>query len=706
MQQLSIQTKLITFISTTLALLVITLVAISWGQLNSNNQTQSKRVQSVLLSDINDKLMSKTQYYATEIAGYINTEYKIPLTLAGGLANTAENTPLSREGVYQLSLGALAQNPDISSIYAQFEANGYDGKDGEFGSGFTHSVPGAGTLEIYITRESDGSLVQHQVEDAAEKYLSEKNEFGFRESEWYLCAKDTQKPCIMEPYLYEIEPGQSELMTSLTVPVISKNRFIGIVGADINLPKFQSLTENISDGLYNGQAKVTILSDIGLVVGSSHYKKIARPLSESLTNGDASSIMNIRKRQQQIEVGSNLVFSMPINISVANTTWSLIIELPKSVALASATELANEQAKATMSVGRTMTLIGVLVSVIAIVVSILILRTIVKPITEIKQRIENLASSEGDLTVNLIVTQHEELISLAAGFNHFTEKLRIMIEGLKALANDAFSQSANTSQAAQEIKAKVNMQHMEIDSVVTAINELSATASEVARSSESAATTTNETNLKVKESERGIVAASHSVETMTEHVNSAKTSISAVAQRSNDITHILDVIRSIAEQTNLLALNAAIEAARAGEQGRGFAVVADEVRSLASKTQDSTNEISQLIDNLQNEVGTSESIIDKSVAQASEAMAHCAKAASQMSEMVNELALISNEVTQIATAAEQQSAVTEDLSANMTGISDAAAELSELADTVEQAAEQLTYLVEQKHQQLGQLKTQ
>lgn len=322
-------------------------------------------------------------------------------------------------------------------------------------------------------------------------------------------------------------------------------------------------------------------------------------------------------------------------------------------------ELAQEQADASASVGRSMIFIGVLVSIIAIAVSIMILRTIVRPITEIKQRIENLASSEGDLTVSLDVTQHEELILLAAGFNQFTEKLRNMVDGLRDLANDALSQSSNTSQAAQDIKAKVNMQHMEIDSVVTAINELSATASEVARSSESAATTTNETNLKVKESERGIVAASQSVETMTDHVNSAKESIGAVSERSNDITHILDVIRSIAEQTNLLALNAAIEAARAGEQGRGFAVVADEVRSLASKTQDLTNEISQLIDNLKNEVGKSESIIDKSVSQASEAMEHCATAASQMGEMVNELALISNEVTQIATVAEEQSAVTE-----------------------------------------------
>ena len=231
------------------------------------------------------------------------------------------------------------------------------------------------------------------------------------------------------------------------------------------------------------------------------------------------------------------------------------------------------------------------------------------------------------------------------------------------------------------------------------------TASEVARSSENAAASTNATNEKVKESERGISAASDSVQVMSEQIASAKESINAVAVRSSDITQILDVIRSIAEQTNLLALNAAIEAARAGEQGRGFAVVADEVRSLASKTQDSTNEISQLIDNLQNEVKTSEDIIERSVVQASDAMTHCGSAASQMSEMVQALDDISNEVTQIATAAEQQSAVTEDLSANMTGISDAAAELAQLADTIEDAAQDLMKLVEHKNSQLGLLRT-
>lgn len=705
MKLASLKTKIIAFFSITLFVLVCVLVGTSWYQLTSSNQAQSEQVQQILLDEINTKLLSQAQFHAAQIGAYINDEYQIPYTLAGGIANTAKTTPLERQALYELTLGALKVNKGISSIYAQFEANGYDNRDSEFSEGFTHSTPNFGTLEIYITRDGENQFTQHQVEDPAEKYLSTKNEFGLRESEWYLCAKDTKKPCLMEPYLYEITPGNSELMTSLTVPVVVDGRFIGIVGADINLPKFQTLTEEISKSLYQGQARVTLISDIGLLVGSSHYKKLARPLSESLEATSASDYMAIRKQAQQVEIGDNLVFSAPIKINVANASWTLLIELPKQLALANAFKLAEQQADATNSIGKSMVVLGIIASVIALLLSSFILKTIIQPINDIQQRVENLASNDGDLTVSLEVHTHAELIALASGFNRFTEKLRNMVHDLKELASESYQQSALTAQSAIDIKNKVNMQHMEIDSVVTAINELSATASEVARSSENAAHTTASTNDKVKLSERGIVAAAHSVEQMSTKVSNAKQSISAVAQRSNDITQILDVIRSIAEQTNLLALNAAIEAARAGEQGRGFAVVADEVRALASKTQTSTNEISLLIDNLQSEVKVSEGIIDQSVSQAQSAMQECSTAAQQMGEMVVELDSIANEVTQIATAAEQQSAVTEDLSANMTGISDAAAELAALADSVEEAAKQLTHLVERKHQQLGKLRT-
>ncbi|AVV83332.1 chemotaxis protein [Shewanella putrefaciens] len=162
------------------------------------------------------------------VAGFINESYRIPYSFAGMLESTAEELPLKRDRL-ELSVAAvLKKNAQTSSMYAQFEPNGYDGLDSEFlNVSISHSVASSGVLEIYYTRNDDGSVVHQQVDDSSEKYLTTVNEFGIRDAEWYLCAKETLKPCLMEPYLYEITPGNNMLMTSLTVPVLKHKQFIG-----------------------------------------------------------------------------------------------------------------------------------------------------------------------------------------------------------------------------------------------------------------------------------------------------------------------------------------------------------------------------------------------------------------------------------------------------------------------------------------------
>ncbi|MEI5639228.1 MULTISPECIES: methyl-accepting chemotaxis protein [unclassified Pseudoalteromonas] len=705
MKRASIKNKLLFFVIALVSSLVLILVVTMWMHLAKENERQSNGVQAAIYEEISAGLVAKGNQYGQRVAAFINEAYRVPYTLAGMLSHTAKQQPLAREQVEELVRGALQQNQFVSSMYAQFEANGYDGKDNEFIAGSSHSVPGAGSLELYFTQEASG-VVQQKVETAEEKYADAINEFGLREAEWYLCARDKVAPCIMEPYLYEITPGNEMLMTSLTVPVVVNRQFKGLVGVDVNLPVFQSMVEELSESLYSGAAKVTLLSDMGLVVGSSHYDKLARPVSESMSASRAETLKTLHADKGIKELGDDLVVAVPIDITLANTTWSLIIELPKSVALSSATQLKQQLEASTDSVGRWMLTIGVVIAIIGVVIAVILVNTIISPLTHIQQRVENLASSEGDLTHELEVSHHAELIALSQGFNRFTDKLRTMIDDLKGLAESSYEQSHKTTEAAINIKNKVANQHLEIDSVVTAINELSATASEVARASEKAAASTNQAADQVQQSEQSIIKTTETVQSMADQVIDAKQAVMKVSERSDDISKILEVIRAIAEQTNLLALNAAIEAARAGEQGRGFAVVADEVRALASKTQASTDDISKLIDNLQSEVANSSRIIESSVDLGENAVSYCQDSAKLMSTLVGELTSISNEVTQIATAAEEQSMVTEEINTNTTGISDAAAELSQFADEVEQAASSMTEIVEQKHKKLNLLKTQ
>ncbi|MDW7549813.1 methyl-accepting chemotaxis protein [Pseudoalteromonas sp. McH1-7] len=704
MKQASIKNKLLFFVTVLVTSLVVILVATMWFHLAEENAKQSKGVQQAIYDEISQGLVAKANQYGQRVSGFVNEAYRVPYTLAGILSHTSKENPLSREQVQEVVFGALEQNRFVSSMYAQFEPNGYDGDDTRFTEGASHSVVKSGTLELYFTQESTGP-VQQKVESAEAKYLDNINEFGLREAEWYLCAKDKVAPCIMEPYLYEISAGNEMLMTSLTVPVVVNRQFKGLVGVDVNLPIFQTLVDELSESLYSGAAKVTLLSDLGLVVGSSHYDKLARPLAESTTTERADVLQSLHKGSGIEDLENDLVVSVPINIKLPNTTWSLVIELPKAIALESATTLQSQLEESANSVGRWMLTIGVVIAAIGIAIAFVLVNTIIGPLTHIQKRVENLASSEGDLTHELEVSHHAELIALAQGFNRFTEKLRNMIDDLKGLAESSYEQSHRTTEAAINIKNKVANQHLEIDSVVTAINELSATASEVARASEKAAASTNQAADQVQQSEQSIIKTTETVQSMADQVIDAKQAVVKVSERSDDISKILEVIRAIAEQTNLLALNAAIEAARAGEQGRGFAVVADEVRALASKTQASTDDISKLIDNLQSEVANSGRIIESSVKLGEDAVSYCQESARLMSTLVGELTSISNEVTQIATAAEEQSMVTEEINTNTTGISDAAAELSQFADEVELAASSMTQIVEQKHKQLNLLRT-
>jgi len=676
--------------------------------LNNTGSDLSNLAQVDLKEAVYDQLRAESAGYGNKVASYINTAYQLPMTVASILQQSIskDQLPLARVQVNSLIQAHLAANTNVSSFYTQFESNGFDGNDSAYlDSDADYNAMKTGSLEIYWVRNRQQKLIQYRIEDSDEKYADALNEFGVREAEWYLCARDNKKPCAMEPYMYEIDEGYEELMTSLTAPILINNEFKGLVGVDVNLPKFQQLTEELSKSLFNGAAKVTLLSESGLIVGSSHYSQhTARPLKEALP-AQAQSYLQLTDKNDLLETESLFVVSKDIQIIASNNRWQFIIELPKKVAMARAQALVNELEDSFASINTQQVMLAFIVTLLAAAIMAWMIKSIVQPLYELRQRIDNLASADGDLTQSITLDTHAELIALSSGFNRFLQKLRAMINELKTVSDEVRNSSASSEQITRKTNENTSQQQLEISSVVTATNEMSATSHEVSRLAQSSADGAKQAQDIIHRSQASLSTAVDGVRSLAEDMKYASDSISQVASRSEDITRIIDVIKAIAEQTNLLALNAAIEAARAGEQGRGFAVVADEVRSLASKTQNSTDEINTMIQSLQSEVSKAVTIIDNSSAKAEASVEQTHQAFSSLEEVVTTTTSITDNADQVAAAAEEQSQVAEEINKNLTIIGDAADTLAELAQQSNSSNQHLISQIDTLDQQLDQLRT-
>ncbi|ASP39231.1 chemotaxis protein [Bacterioplanes sanyensis] len=704
-----LKTKLL---AVTLAIVVTLTLAMGWqtfSGISDISERLSRHAGDNLKTAVVRQLQSSARGYGADVSGYINAAYRVPLTVANILSHSIEAGPaqrLSREQVNRLLSATLEQHQDISSAYAQFEANGYDDEDRFWlGSSDMHTVAVNGALEIYLIRNRQGQIEQQRVEESDSKYLSNRNEFGIREAEWYLCGKDSGKPCLMEPYMYEISPGYNELMTSLTVPVMAEGRFRGIVGVDANLPLFQHITEELSTALYDGAAKVTLLSHIGLVAASSHYQEhLARPLNEAMPELGAE-LMELHTSGGQLETDDRYFVSAAIPIKASGNTWALLIELPKAVALAELTELQTLIEDEHAVVISQQILAAVILAILAIFTMAVVVRSIVQPLKRLNHQVNQLASADGDLTQSLELDTHAELIELSQGFNRFIVKLKNLVDSLKAVSTEVRQQSQENLNISGRTRSSTDEQQHEINNVVTATQEMSATAHEVSRIANDVSSRAQDIHTSVTDSQQNLSTALNSVLEMTDGMTSASQSISKVAQHSEDINRILEVIRSIAEQTNLLALNAAIEAARAGEQGRGFAVVADEVRTLASRTQESTAEIDGMIETLQKEVHSAVSIIQQGSEQSSQSMDATQHAHESLHQVVAAIGEIADHIGQVATAAEEQSSVSEEITRNLTVIGDAANILAELAQDANHSSVQVTQQLDILDQRLAGLRT-
>ncbi|MBA4691840.1 MAG: HAMP domain-containing protein, partial [Pseudomonas sp.] len=539
----------------------------------------------------------------------IQAQLQAPLQIATSLARVHTLTALTgddgmpmanlrREELINLARQTLIENPNLTSTYIAWEPNGVDAND----LMYRGDEPGMldGRFASWIYRDGSGQMKIDRLSDIEDTRLLDT---GIRAGEYYLCPREQLKPCVGDPAPYDMN-GQTYLLSSFNAPILVDGKFHGIVGADISVDFTQQLLSNANAQLYGGVGEIALISNNGRLAAYSTDKSlIGKPAAQILDAEEQVLVQRLPAGQSHYQIdqaGGHVALFLPFSFEGTDARWVLMLQLPIAEVMKDLDQLMAALGAESRSSLTTMLIIGVLIAVAGLLAIWLISRRITRPLRDMVVMLDNIGQGEGDLTQRLHIDSRNELGQIATGFNTFLTRLQGMISEVVGSVQKVSDASEHTADIAIRTDKGVQTQLAEIELVATAVHEMTATAQDVARNATQAAEAASHADRAANQGRHIVQDTGATITELAGEIGRAVDVVQTLARDSENIDAILVTIRSIAEQTNLLALNAAIEAARAGEQGRGFAVVADEVRNLAQKTQQATGEIQQMIQQLQN----------------------------------------------------------------------------------------------------------
>ena len=671
-----------------------------------------KRTQEQFGTIIEQRLTALAQTQASQILRRLEA----PLLVARGIATTnaqlgmkdAAGNPalkVDRSQLISLLKQSLVDNPLLLGTYVAWEPNAVDHDDASYiGTAVEGIDPANGRFQPWWYRNTDGSFGLEKLVDLNNDTLLST---GVRASEYYLCSKESKRACAIDPAPYKVG-DKMVMLASFIQPIMIDGKFQGIVGADLSVNFIQDLLKAADGQLYNGAGELALIANNGrLVAYTKDESKFGEKASDVLPAADAASLKKVTGDAPVYEVDNEngqIRLLLPFQIGETASRWTLLLDLPLNVVMADAEKLQKDLSDQRRTDITGMTLVGLAIAALGLLVIWLLAHGIARPLRQMVAMLDDIAQGEGDLTRRLHSDRQDELGSIAKGFNTFLGKLQTMISQVVASVQKVSDSSEHTADIAIRTNQGVHKQMAEIDLVATAVHEMTATAQDVARNATHAAQAASNADQAANQGLSIVRDTSHSIAALADEIGRAVGVVQTLARDSENINAILVAIRAIAEQTNLLALNAAIEAARAGEQGRGFAVVADEVRNLAQKTQQATEEIQQMIQQLQQGTRDVVRVMEDSQGKTDISVQQAAKAADALESITRAVSVINDMNTQIASAAEEQSAVAEDINRNVINIGQVANEVAGGADESSSASAELTKLAEQQRRLINQFR--
>jgi len=559
---------------------------------------------------------------------------------------------------------SIFASPQVIDWFTQYDQRLADIDDNKDYQAVTEYFKYFSTKDSAIKSVFFGTENTHEYFDLNGRYTDA--EYFTNKRPWWQEGIDIGRMYVTDP---AVDANDGSISATVKGPYYLPNgRFLGIGGLDILIT---TIGKDLLAGIkYKGEGEAFLMTDTGKLVFFPGFSEKFKPGSEmSAVNkqfansagfeqlqaeitSNASGISTVTWQGEQYQVVFNEVRSeYPL------MNWKLGFLVPE--------RLISEPVKSAFISSSIVVII--IIGLIAIVVW-LMLMPLIKRINRLQMAMNDIATGDGNLTKRIEPIKNDEIGALVDEFNTFVDKIQSLVLETVEITNDVNNSTNFAAEIGQQTNNTIEGQKLEIDMVATAATELAQTSNDIANSANASNELATSAEKKVLDGAKVVELATKGITALSENVVSAADVVNQLKNRTQSIGEVLGVIRGIADQTNLLALNAAIEAARAGEQGRGFAVVADEVRTLASRTQESTTSIETIIDELQTTAASAVAVMDSSQQEAQDSVELTQQVHDVLDEITDVIGQFQRQTHEIADAVSQQASVAEEVSKNVENV--------------------------------------